>query len=136
MTYQDIANWCERNVPMAGLTNYQEWKNMCEQEFLNAGHFMPEQVYPFLEKKWLKTHESLLDKEKPIPEPEPIPESVGKQDKLFRRITLFPEDLEFTPKQVASFTGTNYNTTRRVLQELVTEGILQRIARGRYRLAP
>lgn len=141
MTYRDIANWAERNVPMNQADNYQEWKDMVEQEFLNAGHFLPQDVYPLLERKWLKSHDSLdVGKEDTgidLPQ-ESITvkeyETIGAN--LSKRIDKFPSDLEFTPSQIAKFTGYNKNTVRRELQELVAEGKIQRIAKGRYRLAP
>jgi hypothetical protein len=139
MTYQDIVNWCERNVPMGQAETFSEWLDMCEQEFLNAGHFLPEEVEPLLEKRWNRNHPTHTEE---IPsrferfEQERDREQETKGAILERRISKFPQDLEFTPSQISKFTGVNKNTTRRELQELVAEGKLQRVSRGRYRQAP
>lgn len=140
MTYQDVANWCEKNVPMGQAESVSDWISMCEQEFVNAGHFLPEEVLPLLQKKWSRAHpeerpqieESRFDKFEKEREKERI--TIGQ--KLERRIDKFPQDFEFSPIQLSKFTGVNKNTTRRELQELVAEGKLQRVSRGRYRQAP
>lgn len=141
MTYKQIAQWSEQNVPMSQAENYQDWKNLCEQEFLNSGHFLPEGVYPLLERKWLKYHDTLdIGQEAGIDLPEktisPPKPSGTVRKRLATRIENFPSDLEFSPKQIAQFTGINKNTVRRELSEMIQQGTLQRISRGRYRLAP
>jgi len=45
-------------------------------------------------------------------------------------------DRLLTPKEIASFTKTNYNTVRRVLTSLVRDGLVVREFRGHYRLKP
>lgn len=142
MTYADIVNWCENNVPMGQAETVSEWLDMCEQEFLNAGHFLPEEVMPMLESRWNKRHPTTSSGQE-----EELSKRMERFDKegshneaihnrLERRIDKFPQDLEFTPSQLSKFTGVNKNTTRRELQEFVAEGKLQRVSRGRYRLAP
>lgn len=133
MTYQDIANWCEKNVPMGQATDFNDWLSMCEEEFLNAGHFLPEESIVFIQKKWTKAHPD--ERITPPPPPRP-PDDLTISKKLQRRFEKFPQDLQFTPSQLAKFTGTNKNTIRRELQEFVADGTLQRVSRGRYRLAP
>lgn len=138
MTYADIVNWCENNVPMGQAETVSEWLDMCEQEFLNAGHFLPEEVMPMLESRWNKRHPQREPQEEQFTKFERQQEATHEavHSRLERRIDKFPQDLEFTPSQLSKFTGVNKNTTRRELQEFVAEGKLQRVSRGRYRLAP
>lgn len=137
MTYQDIVNWSEQNVPM-GLAkgSFSKWLSLIDAEFLNSGHFLPKEVEPMLEKRWLKFHDTkeVAEKgeEEPIKEPEPPRGTIGKQ--LDARFERLPSGIEFTPKQVASWTGFNKNTVRRELQEFTEQGRLQRTAKGRYRV--
>jgi len=128
MTYEDIANWAEEHIPQSQFNNYAEWKEAVESEFLNSGHFFPEQVYPLLQESWDKNHE---EKQEPVYLP-PEPERT-ESAKLFRRIDRLPQDVEFTPKQISSYSGVNYNTVRRELQEGVLSGELQRVRIGVYR---
>lgn len=138
MTYNDIANWAEKNVPMnLAQESYSKWLGNVESEFLNSGHFLPKQVYPLLEKKWLTHNERLEPKGKEDiapPPPPPEPKTIGGQ--LNDRFDRLPSNIEFSPKQIAQWTGFNKNTVRRELQEFVAEGKLQRVGIGRYRLAP
>jgi Fic family protein len=127
---------------MGQAENFQEWLNLCEQEFLNAGHFLPEECLPFIEKKWNKAHPSTSSGEEEAIasrferfEQEREIEGITVSAKLERRIRKFPSDLEFTPKQISTFSGTNKNTTRRELQELTKKGTIVRVSRGRYKLA-
>lgn len=143
MTYEDVANWIERNVPMGQAENYEDWFNMAEEEFLNSGHFLPEQTLPLIKKKWDKAHPTTSSgQEEEIAsrferfEQQADKQGLTKGELLERRISKFPEDLEFTPKQIAQFTGMNKNTVRRELQEFVEDGTLQRVGKGRYRKAP
>jgi Fic family protein len=131
MTYEDIAKWSIEHIPMGQFDTYEEWRNEVEQEFINTGHFFPKQVYALIEAEWNKYHAGKAE----FPEPS---EEEGKfvRERIAFRIEKFPQDLEFSPKQLANFTGENKNTVRRELQQLVEEGTLQRISRGRYRKAP
>lgn len=138
MTYEDIVNWMENNLPIqfAG-DSYAKWIGASEAEFLNAGHFLPKQIYKIAEKKWLKKHDRLEPKGKEdiAPPPPPAePRTIG--GKLSDRFSRLPSGIEFTPTQITQWTGFNKNTVRRELQEFVAEGTLQRIERGRYRLSP
>lgn len=136
MTYDDIINWAQKNLPIEFNGNsYSKWIGRLESEFLNSGHFLPNQIYPLAEKRWLKSHDRLEPKgQEDIapPPPPPEPKTIGGQ--LSDRFDRLPSDIEFTPKQIAQWTGFNKNTVRRELQEFVNEGTLQRVAKGRYRL--
>lgn len=139
MTYQDIANWCEKNVPMNQASSKSEWISMCEQEFLNSGHFLPEESIPFIEKKWELKHPDV--KEDPqqtrIEQFEQEQERTGftKKELIQKKLISFPADIEFTPLQFSKFAGTNKNTTRREFQQLEREGFLTRTRKGVYKLA-
>ena len=137
MTYSDIINWGINNLPISWKgDSYSNWISELEREFLNSSHFLPNEIYPLAEKAWLKKHDRLEPKDKediaPPPPPEE-PKTIG--GKLSSRFDRLPADIEFTPKQIANWTGFNKNTVRRELQEFVAEGRLQRIEKGRYRLA-
>lgn len=138
MTYQDIANWAEKNVPMGQAEgSFSTWLGLIEAEFLNTGHFLPKEVNPLLEKKWLNKNDQLEPRgQEDIAPPPPPPEPQFIGDKLADKFSRLPTDIEFTPKQIAQWTGFNKNTVRRELQEFVADGTLQRIEKGRYRLAP
>jgi hypothetical protein len=137
MTYQDIANWAKKNVPM-GLAegSYSKWLGMVESEFLQSGHFIPKKAIPLIEKKWLSVNDQLEISGRDIAPPPPPPEPKLIRDDLESRFERLPSDIEFTPKQVSQWTGFNKNTIRREMQEAVERGTLQRISKGRYRLAP
>jgi len=134
MTYQDIADWAEKNVPM-GLAggSFTKWLSMIDNEFLQSGHFLPHtEVDPLLEKRFLKHHEKLEPSEEAPQEPQAPKGNIGKR--LSERFDRLPEGTEFTPKQISQYTGFNRNTVRRELQEFVAEGRLQRVSKGRYRV--
>lgn len=138
MTYQDIANWSEKNIPMGFAEgSFSKWLGLVESEFLKSGHFLPKEVNKLLEKKWLAKNEQLEpEKDKDITPPPPPPEPTTIGENLSIRFDRLPEGIEFTPRQLAQWTGFNKNTIRRELQEFVAEGTLQRISKGRYRVAP
>lgn len=138
MTYKDIADWSEKNVPMAFAEgSFNKWLGLVEAEFLKSGHFLPKEVNELLEKKWLAKNEQLEPvKGEDITPPPPPPEPATIGGKLSNRFDRLPVDTEFSISQITQWTGFNRNTIRRELSEFVAEGTLQRVSRGRYRVAP
>ena len=138
MTYSDIVNWGKQNLPISyNGESYSKWIGELEANFLNSNHFLPNEVYQLAEKQWLKDHDALEPKGKEdIAPPPPPPEPKNIRDRLEDRFDRLPSDIEFSPAQISKWTGFNKNTVRRELQEAVERGTLQRVAKGRYRLAP
>lgn len=135
MSYETIAQWAVDAYPPKMFNSYSEWHAEVERDFLSSNHFFPSnKVDPLLEKQWLRFHDRLEPEREQEPVEDERPEARNVGQRISRTLERLPSDTEFTPAQMAKFTGLNKNTVRRELPEFVASGELQRVRRGVYRI--
>jgi predicted HTH transcriptional regulator len=128
LTYDEIVKWANQAYPQRMYKSYQEWLSDVEQDFESQNHFFPQECYPLMENSWNDRH--------PLNPVEPLehfdlnePIKIRSTYRLqFRRPTE-----SFSPKQLSQEFKINPNTMRRVIRELASDGVVERIAYGRYR---
>lgn len=71
MSYHDIDDWADENIPMDLFDSFEDWINEIESSFANHGHFFPDGMRDTLRQHWIAEfgEEELDEPEESFAEP-------------------------------------------------------------------